>query len=104
MAHFQPVTSVKQQKAAPAGFALLQNYPNPFNPATRIAFRSTVSGTVRLRVYDVLGREVATLLNGLLPPGDHEVDFDGRGLASGLYVYRLTSGTSTQARTMTLLR
>jgi hypothetical protein len=103
-AHFQPVTSVEQQKAAPAVLALFQNYPNPFNPATKIAFRIAVFGTVRLSVYDVLGREVAMLLNGFLPPGEHEADFDGSGLASGLYVYRLTSGTITQARTMMLLR
>ena len=96
----------------PAGFSLSQNYPNPFNPFTIIKY--TVGGTrgegrwlavsVKLAVYDLLGRGVAVLVDERKQPGSYEVGFDGSGLASGVYIYRLTAGSSTQARTMVLLK
>jgi hypothetical protein len=102
----------------PAEFILQQNYPNPFNPSTRIRFSVRGSGfegdgsglvvqgsrLVTLKVYDVLGHEVATLVNEVLLPGSYEVTFDAAGLASGVYIYRLTAGEFTASRRMMLLR
>jgi hypothetical protein len=94
----------------PQGFSLSQNYPNPFNPSTRIHY--TVGGTrgsgagsrVSLVVYDLLGREVATLVNEQKMPGSYEVKFEGSRLASGLYIYRLTTGSFVQSQKMMLLK
>ncbi len=95
----------------PAEFALLQNYPNPFNPSTTIQYtvggvRDQGSGVseVKLVIYDVLGREVATLVNTKQAPGSYEVKFDGSRFASGVYFYRLTAGTSAATRKMLLLK
>jgi len=98
-------------RALPGEFSLSQNYPNPFNPLTIIKY--TVGGTrvsglrtsnTRLVVYDLLGREVAVLVNEVKAAGNYEVSFDGGGLASGVYYYRLTTGTFVQTRKMILLR
>jgi hypothetical protein len=70
----------------PTTISLEQNYPNPFNPSTTIAFSLPRSGHVRVSVYDVLGRELTTLVEGDLPAGRHEAYFDGAGIASGVYV------------------
>jgi hypothetical protein len=88
----------------PEGFALTQNYPNPFNPSTTIGFSVPASGRVTLRVYDLLGREVSTLVDGQLAPGSYEATFDAAGLPSGMYVYRLVSGTYTETRKMNVLK
>jgi hypothetical protein len=88
----------------PTEFRLEQNYPNPFNPATRISFSVRGSGFVSLKVYDLLGREVRTLVSENLHPGSYEVTFDASGLASGIYYYRLTAGEFTQSKRMMLLR
>jgi photosystem II stability/assembly factor-like uncharacterized protein len=105
-------TSAESQRAdIPRDFKLHQNYPNPWNPSTRVEY--TVAGTrdpglearwVTVRVYDILGREVAVLVDEMKRPGTYAVSFDGKGLASGFYVYRLTAGTVTLSRTMLLLR
>jgi hypothetical protein len=77
---------------APAVFRLQQNYPNPFNPTTMISFELPSEAFVTLKVYDILGREVATLFDHeLMDDGDHEMEFDGSGLASGMYFYRLVA-------------
>lgn len=76
--------------AIPGEFSLLQNYPNPFNPTTTIGFSLTNAGRVSLKVYDVLGREVRTLLDGTKGPGEYHVTFNAAGLPSGVYLYRLT--------------
>ncbi len=96
---------------------LCQNYPNPFNPSTNIGYtiassKEQVAGSmkqvgmerVRLAVYDLLGREVAVLVDGYQTPGEHHVMFDARSLASGVYFYRLVSGGSVQTRKMTFVR
>ncbi len=90
--------------SVPAAFALEQNYPNPFNPSTSIRFRVPEEGWVTLAVYDLLGREIATVVDGQKAPGSYAVEFDASGLASGLYVYRLTAGSYTQTRKMMLVR
>jgi hypothetical protein len=84
----------------PTEFALSQNFPNPFNPTTKIDFKLKQSGLTTLKVYDMLGREVETLVNGELQAGSYQVDFDGRGLASGVYFYRLNSGSFVETKKM----
>ena len=88
----------------PASFALAQNYPNPFNPSTVIAYTVAAETRVTLDVYTLLGARVATLFDGVRPPGRYAAVFDGRGLASGVYVCRLSAGSFTASRRMVLLR
>jgi len=85
-------------------FALAQNYPNPFNPSTQIRFALRASGLARLTVYDVLGREVAVLVNGALPAGAHSVTFDASNLTSGVYMYKLEAGGMVMTKRMTLVK
>ncbi|QXD16622.1 T9SS type A sorting domain-containing protein [Rhodocaloribacter litoris] len=97
-------TPVEEMAEVPAAVVLEPNRPNPFNPVTTIAYRLDRPTEVRLAVYDVLGRRVATLVDGLRPAGRHEVVFDATGRASGLYVYRLETPAQVLTRTMVLLR
>ena len=85
-------------------FALEPNYPNPFNPGTTIGYQIKERGYVTMKVYDVLGREVAVLVNGVEVPGRKTVRFNGTDLATGVYFYRLTAGGMSQTRKMLLLR
>jgi hypothetical protein len=82
-------SNVVEVPAAPAVFALDQNYPNPFNPSTKITFRLAVDSKVSLKVFDVLGQEVTTLVNTNLVAGAHNVNFDASSLNSGVYFYRI---------------
>jgi hypothetical protein len=77
---------------APSQFALSQNYPNPFNPATTIAYEVPSAAHVTLIVYDMLGRQVAVLVNEMKQPGSYSAVFDASALANGMYIARLTSG------------
>jgi hypothetical protein len=88
----------------PATVSLDQNYPNPFNPTTSIEFRLDATSQVRLSVHDVLGREVAVLIDGVQTAGNYRTQFDARGLASGTYLYRLTTPAGTVSKTMMLLK
>jgi hypothetical protein len=88
----------------PKSYLLEQNYPNPFNPTTGVRFQVSGVGDVKLTVYDLLGREVAVLVNERKQPGMYEVTFDGRGLSSGSYVCRMTAGPFVQARKMLLIK
>jgi len=85
-------------------FQLQQNYPNPFNPSTTIRFSLNRAEQVTLKVYDLQGKEVATLVESNLPTGEHNVVFDADNLPSGIYVYRLTTGIFSQARKAMLLK
>ncbi|MFZ0454048.1 MAG: T9SS type A sorting domain-containing protein [Ignavibacteriaceae bacterium] len=85
-------------------FRLKQNYPNPFNPATTISFELAESGRVSLIVYDILGREITSLINGNENAGKHSVNFNGTQLPSGIYFYRLTAGGRNSIKKMILLR
>lgn len=89
---------------APVSFELRQNYPNPFNPATAISFSIPETGSVTLKVFNLLGGEVVTLVNGQLSAGLHSVLWDAKDAASGRYLYRLEVGGVTQTRGMVLLR
>ncbi len=99
------LTAVEETPGSvPTEFALAQNYPNPFNPKTGVRYQVPGVSDVKLVVYDLLGREVATLVDETQQAGRYEVDFDGSGLASGVYVYRITAGSFVQARKMLLTR
>jgi len=96
--------SVAENPETPAEFKLYQNYPNPFNPTTDIRFEMGDVGFVTLRVYDLLGREVATLVNEKLSPGIYTRQWDATAFPSGVYYYRLSTGNDVQTRKLVLLR
>ena len=101
----QLITDKKQVTSEiPGQFSLYQNYPNPFNPVTNLEFGISILGFVSLKVYDILGKEVVTLVNEKLSPGKYEVEFDGSGLPSGVYFYRLNAGESTDTKRMMLVK
>jgi hypothetical protein len=90
---FDVVTSVERLSSAlPEGFRLHQNYPNPFNPSTTISLELPVSDRVLMEVFDILGRHVATLINGEMPAGSYAVRWDAKGMASGVYLTRIATG------------
>jgi hypothetical protein len=93
-----------QESLLPQEFRLEQNYPNPFNPRTTFRYQVPAACKVRLAVYDLLGREVARLVDVQKAPGTHEAAFDASALASGVYVYRLTAGDAVASRRMILMR
>lgn len=95
---------IKQISSIVKDFKLNQNYPNPFNPETKIGFSIPKSNYVDLRVYDILGREVKTLLSRQLNAGEYEIEFDAHNLASGMYYYRLQSGDNVSVKKMTLVK
>jgi hypothetical protein len=101
---FQVATGVEEQNGAPKEFALMQNYPNPFNPATTIRYDLPRSGYVQLTVYNALGQLMSTLVHENEDAGSHEVRFDGSGLASGMYFYRIQAGGLVQTKKLLLLR
>ena len=94
----------KSDNAVPSEFSLSQNYPNPFNPSTKINFTLPESGLVTLKVFNVLGQEVAELINEDMKPGNYNVDFDASELSSGLYVYQITAGTFSSSKKMMLMK
>lgn len=93
-----------EERDAPFATALAQNFPNPFNPSTVVGYQLSVAGRARLSVYDLLGREVAVLVNEKMPAGEHSVRFDADGLSSGVYIYRLQVGSEVLTRRMTLVK
>jgi len=88
----------------PEGFTLEQNYPNPFNPTTEIRFSLVRAGMVTLKVYDMLGREVTTLIADNMNAGSYSVPFSGAGFSSGTYVYILSQDGNTISKKMLLLK
>ena len=96
------ITSVPIRQNTPREFTLEQNFPNPFNPTTDLRFSIADSRFVSLKVYDVLGQEVATLVNNTLPAGSYDITFNARFLSSGVYFYRLSAGGTVQTKKMIL--
>ncbi len=101
---FGNVTNVEAAQSAPRGYALEQNYPNPFNPSTVISFQLPVNSRVTLKVFDVNGREVATLVEGEMAAGNHSVSFAPHDLAGGIYFYQLTAGKFLETRKAVLVK
>ena len=98
------LTSIHNDKLNISNFCLYQNYPNPFNPSTIINYELRTNSDVKLVVYDILGREIKTLVDKVQNAGSYNVTFDASSLASGVYYYRLISKYFNQTRKMLLLR
>ena len=96
--------SVRHQNNLPKIFTLYPNYPNPFNPETTIEYFTPAAGDVSIVVYNLLGKEMATLVNNTLPAGEHRVTWDASNVSSGIYFYRLLAGNFVKTRKMVLLR
>lgn len=97
-------TSINGNEIEPDEYSLSQNYPNPFNPVTKISYSFGRPDLVTLKVYDMLGNEIATLVNGRQEGGSYTADFDGSALSSGVYFYKLTIGSFTETKKMTLIK
>jgi hypothetical protein len=97
-------TSADLTPVVPATFNLEQNYPNPFNPASTVTFSIPVAADVKISVFDLLGREVAVLVNEWKLPGRYEVTFDAAGLSSGAYLYRMAAGQHVEGKRMLIVR
>lgn len=97
------LVSLEEEYAA-RQFILNQNYPNPFNPGTVISFQLPEPGEVRLDVFDILGRQIVTLVNSRMSSGQHTVNFDASGLPVGVYIYRIIAGEYMETRKMTLVK
>jgi 5'-nucleotidase/UDP-sugar diphosphatase len=102
--NFEKDMGEPEESVQPTTFALEQNYPNPFNPSTTISYSISEAGNVDLKVYDILGNEVITLVNETKSPGNYAVVFDATSLASGIYIYVLKSHNFVQTRKMLLLK
>jgi hypothetical protein len=98
------VTGVEGETELPTEFSLSQNYPNPFNPSTTIEFALPVSGKYSLKIFDILGQEVASLINGELNGGMHKITFNAQQFASGMYIYRLTGNNVNITKKMMLMK
>jgi len=96
--------SVKDETVIPEQFSLSQNFPNPFNPSTMINYQLPISSFVTLKVYDVLGKEIAELVNETKEAGNYSVKFDASKLSSGMYIYKLTSDKFTEVKKMILVK
>jgi hypothetical protein len=90
--------------SSPITYELSQNYPNPFNPSTSIQFTIPEAGFVTLKVYNMLGQEIRSLVSGIKEAGSHTIQFNADNLNSGLYLYKIEAGSFTQVRKMTLLK
>jgi hypothetical protein len=98
-------TSINRNNVStPAEYALRQNYPNPFNPSTTINYSVPKSGLVTIKVYDIIGLDVATLVNEEKAPGTYSVNFNARKFASGIYFYRIQAGSFIDTKKMILLK
>jgi hypothetical protein len=101
---FGSTTGITVQNNLPKSFALNQNYPNPFNPSTAISYRLSAVSQTTLKVYNVLGEEVATLVNGVQQAGEHTVNFNATNLTSGIYLYKLQAGNFVETKKMILMK
>ncbi len=97
-------TDVELVDTAPSEFMLSQNYPNPFNPVTKIRYSLPQSSFISIKVYDILGKEVSTLVNQYLIAGEYEVEFNASNLPSGVYIYKLLSGNYVKTRKLLFLK
>ncbi len=101
---YQKPTNVQPEPGKISSFYLTQNYPNPFNPATTINYQMPELNFVTIKIYDVLGKEVATLVNEEKPAGNYQIEFNGANLPSGIYFYRIQADDYVETRKMVLLK
>jgi hypothetical protein len=101
---YHPIGIEIQGNEVPGRYTLYQSYPNPFNPAALIKFDIPRTSAVKLIVFDLLGREVATLVNDELKAGKYKIDWNASSFASGVYLYKLTAGDFTETKKMILLK
>jgi hypothetical protein len=101
---FEYSNVIEVEVTSPSTFSLEQNYPNPFNPSTVISYQLPINGNVTLKVFDVLGNEVATLVDEYKLAGRYEVDFSAGGLSSGIYLYKLQTGDFVDMKKMILIK
>ena len=99
-----PTSVSKDIKGSSNNYILSQNYPNPFNPKTKINYSVPEFGLITIKVYDLLGKEVATLINEERNAGNYQIDFDGTGLPSGVYFYKLTAGNFSETKKLVLMK
>jgi hypothetical protein len=97
-------TNINDQPNQPDDFLLYQNYPNPFNPSTKISWQSSIGSRQTLKIYNVNGKEVETILDDYKPAGSYEVRFNAEGLPSGIYFYKLEAGDFSETKKMILLK
>jgi uncharacterized protein YlxW (UPF0749 family) len=95
---------VKLNTGIPVVYSLSQNYPNPFNPVTKINYALPKTGHVTMKIYDVTGREIQTLVNDIKQAGNYTVDFNGANLSSGVYFYKIQSGDFISVKRMVLIK
>ena len=98
------LTKVEQQEQKISKYFLQQNYPNPFNPSTTISYEISKSELVTIKIYDVLGREIETLVNEEKSPGKYKIEFDGSNLTSGVYFYKITTNNFSETKKMLLMK
>jgi len=99
-----PTGISNEDKVSLSDFQLNQNYPNPFNPTTKISWHTSIGSRQILKVYNMLGQEVITLIDRYEPAGNHEAEFDGKGLPSGMFIYKLQSGSYSSVKKMILIK
>ena len=104
MAVAAPLTDVDNSPTSPIKYELRQNYPNPFNPVTTISYQLPLSSHVILKVFDILGREVATLVHGRKEAGQYSIRWDASAMPSGMYFYYLQSGNYSKTNNMVLIK
>lgn len=97
-------TDVEKEAGVPTSFELYQNYPNPFNPTTNIKYALPKESRVRINVFNILGQEVATLVNSVMPAGYHSVDFKANNIPSGMYIYKIETESFSQVKKMLLMK
>jgi len=101
---FTPLSENTPSTNVPDKFSLSQNYPNPFNPVTKIEFTLPKQTAVIIKIFDVLGREIRTLVNDVKPAGYYSVDFNASELSSGVYYYKIEAGNFTDVKKMTIIK
>ena len=102
--HDGTVLDVEEAEGVPTAFEMYQNYPNPFNPSTIIAYDIPTNAKVKIVIYDVLGREVVTLMDGIQVAGRYNVTWNASGLATGVYIYRMEAAPENGASAFTAVK
>lgn len=101
---YSAITGINDGEQLPDKYMLYQNYPNPFNPSTKIKYQLPEEAMVSLRIYNIIGEEIAVLVNSVQPAGNYTLEWNASGLSSGLYIYRIEAGTYISVKKLILLK